>query len=96
MNFVDLLGGFALGITLGGAYFYCLWLTVKRLFDHKHPIRLMALSFIFRAGVAVTCFVLITIDGHYTRLLWAIVGFLSAREFLKRRLGGLQFSELSP
>lgn len=83
------LEGLALGLAVGSGYFYCLWLTVKKLVDHKHPMRLVAISFICRLGFALSVFYLTVSDGNYLRLVSAIIGFLIARELLKKLIGNV-------
>lgn len=92
MSFLDVLIGSTLGLVLGTGYFYFLWLTVKRLIEARHPMRLMAASFIVRSSAAVTVFYLAAEKVHYLGLVWAIIGFLTARELLKRWLGGAWLS----
>lgn len=77
---------FAGGICLGFLYFRCLWMTVKRLPESRHPIRLMAISFLFRMTLALLAFYLL-MDGHAGRLFAALAGFIAAREIYKRFLG---------
>jgi F1F0 ATPase subunit 2 len=77
---------FALGMALGALYFAGLWHTVNRLPDAGEPLRLLLLSFLIRASVAVAGLGL-AMDGRPDRLIAALVGFIVMREILVRRLG---------
>ena len=77
---------FFTGLFLGFFYFPLLWLTVRRLAESDRPMRLMAVSFLLRFGVAVTVFLLV-MDGRVERLIMALAGFIVAREVCKRRWG---------
>jgi len=75
-------GGFSLGLL----YFRFLWLTVRRMFVTSRPLRLMIISFAVRLGLALSGFYLI-MDGAVERLLFALSGFVVARELGKRLWG---------
>ncbi|HOJ52066.1 MAG TPA: ATP synthase subunit I [Syntrophales bacterium] len=92
----EVISGLAMGVMVGSGYFYLLWLTVRRMPGHQHPFRLMAMSFAARAGVAMVVFYLAVSGGHQMRLSFAVVGFLIAREFLKRQLGGVKTLKSCP
>lgn len=75
---------FPVGFILGLLYFSCLWFTVQRMATSRHPILLIVGSGLARISLALLGFYLL-IDGHWERLLIAIVGFLMARTLLVAR-----------
>lgn len=72
-----------LGAALGGAllalvHLAGLWWTVQRATRDRHPVMLVAASFVLRAALAVTA-LLLMMGGDVVRLLLALGGFLTAR-----------------
>jgi F1F0 ATPase subunit 2 len=66
------------GALLGLLYFGGLWWTVRRVMVVKHPIVLVAGSFLVRAALAGGALLLI-MDGDIVRLLVALGAFLFVR-----------------
>lgn len=75
---------FPLGFGLGIFYFTALWFTVKKIAQAKHPVLIMIASGVARLSLALVGFYFL-IDGHWQRLLIAMVGFLIARSLLIAR-----------
>ncbi len=75
---------FPLGFGLGIFYFTSLWFTVKKMAQAKNPVLIMIASGVARLSVALMGFYFL-IDGHWQRLLIAMVGFLIARSLLIAR-----------
>jgi F1F0 ATPase subunit 2 len=72
-----------LGAAFGGGllalvYFAGLWWTVRRATRARHPVALVAASFVLRAALAVAVLLLI-MSGDIVRLLVALGGFLMVR-----------------
>jgi F1F0 ATPase subunit 2 len=59
-------------------YFAGLWWTVQRVTRARHPVALVAASFVLRAALAVAVLLLI-MSGDVVRLLVALGGFLLVR-----------------
>jgi len=95
MNLWKIMEGLAIGFILGALYFYFLWQTVRRIPSDKHPFRLMVVSFLARASLAVTVFYFTVKDGDYICLFCALAGFLIARE-IGKRIWGLGKSQPLP
>jgi len=74
------------GFLLGFLYFRFLWMTVRRLAESSHPVRLLIVSFALRLGLVLGAFYLL-MDGEAGRLLVALGGFVAARELCKRLWG---------
>jgi F1F0 ATPase subunit 2 len=74
------------GIGLGVFYFGGLWWTVQRIPSARHPALLSLGSFFARLAAVLVGFYFLT-DGHWTRLLIGMAGFLTARIILVRRWG---------
>lgn len=71
------------GAAVGGAivsllYFAGLWWTVQRIAGARHPLALLALSFVFRAALAAGALWLM-MQGEIVRLLVALAAFLLVR-----------------
>jgi F1F0 ATPase subunit 2 len=75
------------GMGLGFFYFLGLWLTVKSLPLVSWPAILTFSSFVGRMAVTLCGFYLIAMNGHWGRLLVALLGFLVMRGVLVRRWG---------
>lgn len=75
-----------LGFGLGLFYFTCLWFTVRQLPRTRHPVLLMVGSGLLRFSLALMGLILI-VQGHWERLLMALLGFLVARGLLIARWG---------
>jgi F1F0 ATPase subunit 2 len=74
------------GLALGALYFTGLWQTVKRMPTSERPLRLMLGSFALRLIVLLTAFFFI-MGGHWERLAAAMIGFVTIKIFLTRKLG---------
>ncbi len=75
-----------LGAVLSGIYFGALWLTLRRLTHSRRPAVLLTLSLLVRLALLLTGFYLILVGGHWDRLLAALLGFITARTLLMRKL----------
>jgi F1F0 ATPase subunit 2 len=82
-----LIAAFASGLVLGSLYFIALWKTVQRLTSTKSPVRLILTSFILRMAVVMAWFYLVMGEGHWERLVAAMLGFIIIRKILTYRLG---------
>ncbi|MGD2084517.1 MAG: ATP synthase subunit I [Chromatiales bacterium] len=76
----------AAGLVLGAVYFLGLWVTVRRLPEAEHPMVLLGISLVTRMSVLLTGLWLIGRDGHWERLVAAMVGVVLARFLVMRRL----------
>ena len=77
---------FAAGLALGGFYFTALWRTVLTLPDVQAPARLLIGSFFVRLAVVLTSFYFL-MDGHWERLVVAMIGFMVMKNIITNRLG---------
>lgn len=84
---------FFLGTGLSGIYFGTLWLTVKRLVNHRRPALLLILSLLLRMALILSCFYLILNGGHWDRLLAALLGFIALRILLLRKFGPVKITQ---
>ncbi|RJP16058.1 MAG: ATP synthase subunit I [Candidatus Abyssobacteria bacterium SURF_5] len=73
------------GMLLGLFYFGLLWITVRSLASARAPALHLAVSFVIRGSVCMLGFYLI-MQGHWERLLIALLGFVLMRKILVRRL----------
>ena len=85
-DLLALLIAFAAGAALGAVYFAGLWATVRRVPEAKHPMLLLGLSLAARMTVLLAGLWLIGRDGHWERLVAAMVGIVLARVLVMRRL----------
>lgn len=76
----------AWGTFLSGIYFGTLWLTLRRLTYSRRPAVLLMLSLLLRLALLLTGFYLILDGGHWGRLLAALIGFITVRTLLMRKL----------
>jgi len=74
----------AIGAVLGALYFGGLWLTVRRLPRLDHPMLWLLASTITRLALVLAAFLLVS-QGHWTRLLACLIGFVAVRLYLVRR-----------
>ena len=74
------------GVALGTAYFYALWLTVQRVPTSRHPTVLILVSAVLRLTLLFSALFLVMQGGHWDRLLAAVAGLLIARFALGRIL----------
>lgn len=86
VNVAFLSGAFAAGLVLGAFYFIALWRTVRKVPDTPSPLRLMLGSFVVRTAVVLPGFYFV-MNGHWERLVIALIGFILMRMILTRRLG---------
>ena len=77
---------FLAGLVVGQFYFGGLWFTVRRLPTARSPALLALGSFAVRTGVSVLIFYLISLGGHWDRLLACVAGFTAMRLILVVRL----------
>jgi F1F0 ATPase subunit 2 len=83
---LPLLISFLAGGALGAVYFTGLWATVRRVPEAKHPMLLLGLSLAARMSLLLAGLWLIGSDGHWERLVAAMVGIVLARFVVMRRL----------
>jgi len=83
---------FAVGAVLGMLYFRCLWLTVQRLATSGHPVRLLLTSFLCRVAAVLALFYALMADNGWERTVFALAGFIAAREVAKYLWGNKQRS----
>lgn len=76
----------ALGMILGAFYFMTLWQTVNRLPRIKNRLRLMVISYALRLTVLLTAFYFIVQNGHWERLVSALLGFVLMRVIYTRHV----------
>lgn len=81
-----LMGSFAAGLALGAVYFTGLWQTVKKMPSSERPLLLMLASFALRLIILLTAFYFI-MGGHWERLTAAMIGFVTMKIFLTKKLG---------
>lgn len=81
-----LVTAFSAGMVIGAFYFIALWKTVQRLPSAKNPARLMLISLIARLAVVFISFYFL-MDGHWERLLVAMIGFIIMKNILTSHLG---------
>jgi F1F0 ATPase subunit 2 len=77
---------FLAGLAIGQFYFGGLWLTVRRLPVTRSPALLAFVSFAVRTGISVFIFYLLSLGGHWERLLASVAGFALMRMVLVWRL----------
>lgn len=77
---------FMAGLVMGYVYFLGLWLTVVHLQRAKRPVFLAATSFLIRVSIILGLLGLIS-AGAWQRLPLALLGFLLAREVLRKHYG---------
>jgi F1F0 ATPase subunit 2 len=82
---MDIGFGLAAGVLLGLFHFGGLWWTVRRVRGASRPYRFLAASFALRGLVVVAAFVLLA-GGGPAQLLAGLLGFVSVRIVLSRRL----------
>jgi F1F0 ATPase subunit 2 len=75
-----------IGVALGTAYFYALWLTVTKIRTARRPALVMLTSATLRLAVLFAGLYLIVQGGHWERLLGAVAGIVLARVVLTRAL----------
>jgi len=80
--FLDLLACMGLGLF----YFSGLWWTLRQLPDARRPALLILGSFGLRMAACALVFYLV-MDGHWDRLIVALLGILLIRRVLIRRWG---------
>ncbi|CAN5278519.1 ATP synthase subunit I [soil metagenome] len=66
------------GLALGAFFFGGLWWTVNRGLTSPRPAVWFLGSFLVRMGVTLAGFYFVS-DGHWQRLLLALIGFFTAR-----------------
>ncbi|RZM82229.1 ATP synthase subunit I [Leptolyngbya iicbica] len=85
MSAGTLILAFLAGAGLGGFFFGSLWFTVRQLPTTGWPVRLMVGSYFGRMAIALLGFYLI-MQGDWRRAIAGLVGFVTARFMLMRRL----------
>ena len=88
-DFWILSGAYFAGVILGFFYFGFLWLTVRRLHKIKNPGLLVIGGFFVRTAILIIGFWFVG-GGNWQRFAIAVVGFITARIVLVRKLGMVQ------
>jgi F1F0 ATPase subunit 2 len=89
---------FFVGIGLGAFYLLVLWVTTRKLVRSSAPAAWLLGGVVLRMGVLLGGFWLIS-DGHWTRLVAALAGFVVARTLAihrVRRMGDVKGREPQP
>lgn len=86
LDIVALAISFVLGMVLSGLYFGTLWLTLRRLVNRPRPGLFLLLSLLLRLSLLLGCFYLILHTGHWQQLLAALIGFMTLRILLMRKI----------
>jgi F1F0 ATPase subunit 2 len=73
------------GASLGAVFFGGLWWTVQKGVTSQAPALWFLGSLVVRTGVILAGFYLVS-QGHWSRLVACLLGFLVARVFVVRRL----------
>jgi F1F0 ATPase subunit 2 len=76
---------FMAGTGIGAFYFGGLWWTVRRLPTEAHPARLTLLSLLVRTALSMGAFYVV-MGGEWERLLAALLGAMTIRFVMVRRL----------
>jgi F1F0 ATPase subunit 2 len=84
-EFAMLLLSFVAGLFLGVIFFGGLWLTVRRGLQSNNPALWFAASLLLRTTLIVVTFLFVA-QGHWSRLLACVLGFLISRLMVVRRL----------
>ncbi|NIR30469.1 MAG: ATP synthase subunit I [Gammaproteobacteria bacterium] len=72
----------AAGAALGLVFFWGLWKTVDRLPQARRPALWMLVSLLLRSSLVLGGFYFLARDGHWERVLAALLGFVLARVLL--------------
>ena len=80
--------GLACGLVLGLVYFGALWATVRRMPHARYPGSFLLVSYVARLALAAAGFYGILRLGELPALLAALLGFLSMRHVVMRRIHG--------
>lgn len=76
---------FCAGLIIGMAYFIGLWWTVRKISSLQAPAAWLLVSFLTRAVVVLVAFYFV-MNGGWQNLIACVVGFLTARLLLLRRI----------
>jgi F1F0 ATPase subunit 2 len=76
----------AVGLALGAVYFGGLWFSVRHLLVLEHAAAWFAISFLARALIVLFGFYW-TMDGHWERLIVAMLGFGLVRVLFSNLFG---------
>ncbi len=76
---------FVAGALLGAFFFGGLWWTVQKAITSEQPAIWFLGSLLLRTGLILTGFYLVA-QGHWSRLVACLLGFLMARFLVVRRL----------
>lgn len=74
------------GALLAAVYLVGLWLTVRSLHQQRHPVILLVMSIVLRMGLVILVFYFILGDQRWQLLLAALVGFVTLRTLVIRRV----------
>jgi F1F0 ATPase subunit 2 len=80
--------GLAGGLAVGLVYFGALWATVRRIPQASYPGSLLLVSYVARLALAAAGFYAILRFGELPALLAALLGFLTMRYVVMRRIRG--------
>jgi F1F0 ATPase subunit 2 len=85
---MPVISGVAGGLAVGLVYFGALWATVRRIPDARSPGSLLLVSYVARLALAAAGFYGILRLGELPALLAALLGFLTMRYIVMRRIRG--------
>jgi F1F0 ATPase subunit 2 len=85
MDIAGLLMALVIGTAIGIFYFMGLWWTIQKLPETRRPGLWMMSSYFIRTAVTIFAFYLV-MGGHWQRLLVSLVGFVTIRMVLVRRM----------
>ncbi len=77
---------FLAGMILGGIYFGALWLTLRQLSHRRRPGLFLIASLTGRLSLLLIVFYLILISSHWIHLLALLIGFLTVRVLVTRKI----------
>lgn len=86
-NLVNLVASLLLGAILSGIYFGGLWFTLRYLASHRWSTLLYMVSLVARMALLGYAIYLVLIMSNWIHVLTMLIGFISVRIFLLRRLG---------
>jgi F1F0 ATPase subunit 2 len=85
-DFLSLAVALFTGIALGAFFFGGLWWTIHRGVTSETPALWFLGSLLLRTGAILAAFYVVS-QGHWSRLVSCLLGFLLARMIVVRRLG---------
>ena len=86
LDLLQLIASCTVGALLGAAFFWGLWVTVRRLSKASNPAAWILGSLLLRFGLVLAGFYLLALYGDWQQVLAAAVGFTLSRLFMARCL----------